>query len=196
MIRGELRAFHWTSFGPESEGFRPASVDPGSSSLIMSFERGGQIYWISMSLTQPHGLTSTALQVKQKSSRFDIKSKETGPKAEARRTVNNCLIDCHMEVWSRFPVLPAVPRNTLVGGVREPRSITFISDGNFSGAKDYFAKLVSAFERVTEKPTNGKLFAISVHTSNQPFIASKQGVCSYFHLGSFVVELLCLIPIQ
>lgn len=72
-----------------------------------------------------------------------------------------------------------------------------MSSGDFSGAKGYFTKMISEFEQTTQKPTDGKLSAIEVGWCLDvldAFAAHTDG--SYFHFGSFIVELLCLIPIQ
>lgn len=172
-------------------------MDPKSRCLITSYESRGRIYLVSMASSDPRRIISTALRVKQKSTEFDFKSKESRSRVANKETINNCLIDCHMEVWSRFPVLPAVARNTLMASVRQPQSVTFISNRSFAGAKDYFTKMVATFERTTQKPTDGRLFAISVQWSPEsPTTAAERILCSKFHFGGFIVELLCLIPIQ
>ncbi|KAH7337781.1 hypothetical protein B0J17DRAFT_629309 [Rhizoctonia solani] len=174
----QLRAYHWSSFGRKLEGYNPTSVRVGSSYVIMSFDRRGPNHIVSMDLLSPHNINSTALWVKQKSAKFDFKSKENQATTANKQTFNNCLMDCHMEVWSRFPVHPAVLRNTLAGSIRNPPSITF------------------TFERTTQKPTNGKLFEVSVEWTHHPLERVIQVAGSSFQFGSFVAELICLIPIQ
>lgn len=193
----ELRAFHWTSFRPETEGFRPTQVDPESSLLITSFDRRDHIHLISLAPSRPNGIASVALRVKQKSAKYDFKSNKRSSEISRKETVNNCLVDCHSDVWSRFPVLPAVSRNTLSGSVQRPRSLTFISNNSFARVNGYFAELVSTFERSTLKPTGGQLFSISVQWSSLAAPATLEQISSScICLGGFVVELLCLIPIQ
>ncbi|KDN33971.1 hypothetical protein RSAG8_12942, partial [Rhizoctonia solani AG-8 WAC10335] len=189
-----VRAFHWTSFS-DTSGFEVASMDPESPCLITSFERRSRIHLVSLVGFQR--ITSTTLLVKQHSTEFDFRSKESGAKSERQHTINNCLVDCHMDVWSRFPVLPAVSRNTLSVSVQQPQSITFFSSANFAGVKEYFTKMIATFERITQKPTDGKLFAIDVRWSSEaPFVALQQTLDSKFHFGGFIVKLLCLIPIH
>ncbi|CAE6410025.1 unnamed protein product [Rhizoctonia solani] len=192
----QLRAYHWSSFGRKLDGYHPTSVRAGSSYAIMSFDRRGPTHLVSMDPLGPYNVNSTALWVKQKSAKFDFKSKESQATTANKKIFNNCLMDCHMEVWSRFPVHPAVLRNNLAGSIRKPPSITFVTEGDFGGAKAYFSKLVSTFERTTQKPTNGKLFEISVEWSHHPLERAIQVAGSSFQFGSFVAELICLIPIQ
>ncbi|KEP47826.1 von willebrand factor type A domain protein [Rhizoctonia solani 123E] len=188
-----VRAFHWTSFG-DTPGFEVANMSPESSCSITSFERRSRIHLVSL---VGQRITSTSLLVKQHSAEFDFRSKESGSKSEHEHTINNCLVDCHMDVWSRFPVVPAVSRNTLSASVQQPQSITFVSSTNFSGVKEYFTKMIATFERITQKPTDGKLFAIDVGWSSEPpVITLQRSLDSKFHFGEFIVKLLCLIPIH
>lgn len=105
-------------------------------------------------------------------------------------------MDCHRDVWVRFPVVPAVRRQTFKSSYREPQSLSFIShlpSGLFSR---YFADLIDIFERTTHKPVDNELSTIEI--SGQPyssFVAEDQGI-SRLRAGEWLVELLCLIPIH
>ncbi|KAH7337768.1 hypothetical protein B0J17DRAFT_573313 [Rhizoctonia solani] len=57
--------------------------------------------------------------------------------------------------------------------------------------------MIVTFERITQKPTDGKLFEIDVRwLSEEPADALKQIPTSKFHFGGFIVKLLCMIPIH
>ncbi|CUA74250.1 Sterol 3-beta-glucosyltransferase [Rhizoctonia solani] len=192
----ELRAYHWASFGTTAEGLCPTSVPPNSSSYrVMAFDKNDRCHLVMLNKARPYTVSSTALLVKQKSAKFDFKAHGSQSKSHNQKTVNNCLIDCHVEVWLRFPVVPAIPRNILSTSQRQPRTITFVSEGDFDEARSYFSKLIEKFEKSTQKPTDGKLFAIAIQSlpKVQPF-AEIPGSC--FRFGGYLVELLCLIPIQ
>ena len=194
----ELLAYHWTSFGSNTKGFNPTRLAPDSTSyLVTSFESRGRAYLLSLSSSHSGTIFSTALRITRKSTEFAFRPKAAIVTTEIISTDNNCLIDCFMDVWTKFPVLPAIARSTLSTSVRKPRSITFVTGGDFSGAKGYFTKMITAFERTTQKPTDGKLSAIGVDWCSPTLEAfAEREDSSYFHFGSFVVELLCLIPIQ
>lgn len=193
----ELRAYHWASFGTKAEGYLPASLPSTSSYRIMAFEKYERCYMVMLSQTQPYTISSIALQVKQKLAKFDFKAQGSQSQTRRQKTVNNCLVDSHLEVWLRFPVVPAIPRNILSSALRQSRSITFVSEGNFDKAKAYFLKLIESFERTTQKPTDGKLFAITIRTLPGALsVAASELPGSHFNFGGYLVELLCLIPIQ
>ncbi|KAG8709075.1 hypothetical protein FRC11_005933, partial [Ceratobasidium sp. 423] len=193
----EIQAYHWASFGTGTSGFRPACLPPRSSCRAVSFEKHGRCYLVVLSQTQPYTLSSMTLHVKQKSAKFDFKAQGLQSKTHNQKTVNNCLVDSHMEVWLRYPVVPAVRRNTLSGSLRRPRSITFVSEGNFKAAISYFSKLIEAFERAMQKPTDGKLLAITIQTPSKALISAEYHTSnSCFPFGGYLIELICLIPIQ
>ncbi|KAF8607202.1 hypothetical protein BDV93DRAFT_467878 [Ceratobasidium sp. AG-I] len=194
----DLFAYHWTSFGSSARCFNPTQLAPGTTShRVTSFESRSRVYVLSICATKPTTIFFDVLRITRKSTEFAFKSKAAVSTAPDALTVNNCLVDCYMDMWTRFPVLPAVARTTLAASVRKPQSITFVSSEDFSGAKAYFAKMISTFERTTRKPTDGRLSAIEIKWAPHALNAFVTGIkCSYFHFGSFIVELLCLIPIH
>lgn len=170
-------------------------MGPISSCLITSFQNSGQAHLISMDLAWPHKITSKALQMRQNPARLD--SEGWGSKVTVQDTINNCLVDCHSDVWSRFPVLSAVQRNSYSDSERKPLSITFVSEGNFVRVNSYFTRLVSSFQKTTSKPIGGKQSGLSIQcSSHAPLTVIEQISSSCFRFGSFVTEFLCLIPIQ
>ncbi|EUC60535.1 root hair defective 3 GTP-binding protein, partial [Rhizoctonia solani AG-3 Rhs1AP] len=193
----ELCAYHWASFGTRTEGFRPACLAPKSNYRVVSFDDRSGCYLVALSQSQPHIFFSVALHVKQKSAKFDFKAQGSRSKPHTQKTVNNCLIDAHMEVWLRFPVVSAITRNTLSGSSRQSRSIMLISEGEVERAISYFSKLIGTFERTTGKPTDGKLLSIAIQTSSKTSRFTQHGAQnSSFRFGGYLVELICLIPIQ
>lgn len=113
-------------------------------------------------------------------------------------TAHNSLIDCHADVWTRFPVVPAVQRRTIKSSSgRFPRSITFVSSGNPSTFQSHFANLIDTFERTTRKPTETELSSIRIHgTTYGAFMKRSAQDVSAFKAGEWLVDLLCLIPIH
>ncbi|KAH7337763.1 hypothetical protein B0J17DRAFT_718515 [Rhizoctonia solani] len=115
--------------------------------------------------------------------------------SQATETINNSLIDCHLEAWTRFPVVPAVARNTLTAIDRQPRQLIFASPISLQGVEEYFSRMISTLEATTRKPMAGTLTAIEVKSTNKTG-SDTMNKTSEFKLGSFIVELLCLIPLH
>ena len=143
---------------------------------------------------------------------IDITKKVTGfvfregggnaPIKRDRRTLHNSLLDCHTEVWTRFPVVPAVKRSTVTSSSeRDQKSLTFITEDHARPFKSYFTNLVQTFERTAKKPTDGELHGIQV--SAVQFKTFQDNVAlhpnwnvSRYRAGEWLVDLLCLIPIH
>ncbi|KAG8718610.1 hypothetical protein FRC09_012400 [Ceratobasidium sp. 395] len=196
--RHKLLAFHTASFGSNEDGISPAILPPSDvRRVVTSFEGRNRIHVLSFS-TERKTMASTALQVKQKVTEFSFRSNNSQSASTTTETINNCLLDCHMEVWTRFPVIPAVLRSTLMlSHGRESRKLIFASQGKLDEADSYFARMITKFEQTTRKPMDGSLSMISVTASPaSPQALIQDFACSRFLLGSFVVELLCLIPLH
>jgi hypothetical protein len=119
-----------------------------------------------------------------------------------RHTLHNSLLDCHTEVWARFPVLPAVRRRTVTSlSERRQKSLTFITENHTRPFEPYFSNLVRAFERTLKKPTGEELRQIKVSAAQfgtfQDNVARhSEWNVSRFRAGEWLVDLLCLIPIH
>jgi hypothetical protein len=117
-------------------------------------------------------------------------------------TVHNCLIDCHADVWTRFPVVPAVKRQTIVSSTgRLSKQLLFVTDRDHKRFATRFAELVNSFEQTTRKPTGDELRRMDVRAMNfnaftSKFIATDEWEVSRFLMGEWLVDILCLIPIH
>jgi hypothetical protein len=115
---------------------------------------------------------------------------------------HNCLIDCHAEVWTRFPVQPAIQRQTITASSqRHPKSITFITNRDHAAFPPHFNELITTFERTTKKPTGMELKSIVVKVLGYDQSFADLGrdcdwLVSSFKAGEWLVDILCLIPIQ
>ncbi|KAG8693956.1 hypothetical protein FRC09_010163, partial [Ceratobasidium sp. 395] len=193
--RDRLLAFHWASFGSNQKGIHITDLPPSDVARTVTRLEGRGRNYVLTYLSTTRSLSSVAVQVKQKATEFSFRSTQHGTQAAAAETFNNSLIDCHLEVWTRFPVVPAVSRCTLVPVSRQPRKIVFQSPVPLPELGHYFARMISTFERTTRKPMDGSLSAISVVSSVDGEASLHDGV-SEFLFGSFIVELLCLIPLH
>jgi len=119
-----------------------------------------------------------------------------------RHTLHNSLLDCHAEVWSRFPVVAAVKRRTLTSlSERQQKSITCIAENHLQPFGSYFSDLIQTFEKTTRKPTgdelrNTKVLAKEFSTFQGEVIISSDWDVSRYRVGEWLVDLLCLIPIH
>ncbi|KAG8690825.1 hypothetical protein FRC11_008866 [Ceratobasidium sp. 423] len=168
-LEHKLLVFHWASFGATQSGISP-TVLPSSNvgRVVTSFEGRNHIHLVSFS-PQTMATTSVALLIKQKATEFSFRSNQTNSSTSSTETVNNCLIDCHMDVWTRFPVAPAVTRATLSSLGREPRKLVFASSLSMQPVVNYFSRMITKFERSTCKPIDTELRSMSVVALSDPF---------------------------
>ncbi|THH11647.1 hypothetical protein EW145_g510 [Phellinidium pouzarii] len=104
---------------------------------------------------------------------------------ENRRTTHNSLVDYHADVWTRFPVAPAIRRQTVTYSelLKEKQ-------------------LIFKFERSTKRPT--ALLLSSIHILSEEFSGVISGLraekswanVSSYKVGEWMVDIFCLIPIH
>ncbi|OBZ77080.1 hypothetical protein A0H81_03826 [Grifola frondosa] len=195
-----LRAYHWSSFG-SSGGIELdlSMIHIPDGQVISSFLTRNIIHFLGLDV-EDHCCRSVALNITQKNTEFTFKEKGGSSAYEKNHTTaHNCIIDCHADVWTRFPVVPAIRRETLMSSAsRRPRSLTFVSSANGQAFAPHFKSLIDDFKRATRKPVGGELSSILIFTSDQESFLSKTNWSSFsrFPAGEWLVELLCLIPIH
>ena len=146
---------------------------------------------------------SIAVDITKKVTEFLFKEKGDRDSStdSARQTTNNSLLDCHAEVWTRFPIVPAVGRQTITSSSeRCGKSLTFITENHTQPFSPYFSDLIHRFERATRKPTGNELRRIDVSAAKLLFqskvIHESDWSVSRYRVGEWLVDLLCLIPIH
>ncbi|KAG8730280.1 hypothetical protein FRC11_007096, partial [Ceratobasidium sp. 423] len=191
-----LLAFHWQSFGSNQHGIDAAELPQSDTRRVGTrFYGRGRIHVISFTAADAT-ITSTVLQVKQKTTEFAFLSENDGSGEERSvQTLNNSLIDCHLEVWTRFPVVPAVARDTLIPVSSQPRQLIFVSPEGLPRAEAYFSGMISTLRNTTSKPVGEDLAKTIVSSTNSGNFESFEHI-SEFKLGSYFVELICLIPLH
>jgi len=199
-----LTAYHWSTFG-STEGISLGIGDlPVEQALILtSLVNRNSVHLVQLDLSARR-CHSFALDITRKVTEFMFKEK--GVKIASGENVNltmhNCLIDCHAEVWTRFPVLPAVRRQTISSSSeRSQKTLVFVSDRDHQLFLPHFADMIQTFERTTRKPTGEELktvlvSAMSFSTFTAANVASKNWAVSRFRTGEWLVDFLCLIPIH
>ncbi|ETW76254.1 hypothetical protein HETIRDRAFT_53756 [Heterobasidion irregulare TC 32-1] len=118
------------------------------------------------------------------------------PERDQVNTTNNCLIDCHLDVWTRFPVQAAIRRENISHLGRSRQSITFLTDNPEAPFAAYFHGLIRSFQDHVHKPTGGVLSEIKVCALRHADFSFQDLAVSLFSAGEWVVELLCLIPLH
>jgi hypothetical protein len=141
--------------------------------------------------------SSVSLHITSKTSEYVFRANNGrwGHAAE-QTSVHNSLVDCHSDVWTRYPVQAAIRRETAIGTKHCPRSITFISSQPPEAFTTYFKALIRDFEQTTRKPTRRQLADIYVSASPSFDPTTPHLVPSQFKAGDWLVGLFCLIPIH
>jgi len=140
--------------------------------------------------------SSISLHIASKTSEYDFRAGGNRSDSVEKHTVHNSLIDCHSDVWTRYPVQAAIRRETAPGTKHCPRSFTFISSHSPDSFSKYFKALVRDFESKTRKPTRRQLADVNVAVRSSFDPASPNISTSQFKAGDWLVGLFCLIPIH
>ena len=212
-----VNAYHWSTFG-STEGILldlgPTTVESGL--IVTSLISRTAVHAIVLDF-EAHACISHALDITRKLTEFTFKQK--GARGSSGRhgagaspaSAHNCLIDCYAEVWTRFPVLPAVQRETISSSsLRSARTLVFVTDRDYTRYAPHFAEMIQTFERATKKPTGDMLKSIQVSAAAFSVFATE--LCkgaghqsatwgrpwnvSAYRAGEWLVDFLCLIPIH
>ncbi|KAF9231528.1 hypothetical protein BU15DRAFT_34482, partial [Melanogaster broomeanus] len=198
-----IYAFHWSTFG-STDGILLTTGDwaDNDGMALSSMVRKNAVHLLKLDLSTGT-LHSLALDITCKVTEFMFKEKDSrgALSRDANFTAHNCLLDCHADVWTRFPVLPAVQRATISSSDRRRRSLLFVSNRDHHQFPTHVADMVETFERVSKKPTGDKLSTLVVSaTTFDHFRADvspdEEWTVSIFKFGEWVVDMLCLIPIH
>ncbi|KAI0250894.1 hypothetical protein BJV78DRAFT_1275616 [Lactifluus subvellereus] len=198
-----LIVYHWETFG--STGGIPLDVPkfPLQGTILTSMVNRGRVFLLGIDIASK-SIKSIAIDITKKFTEFMFK--ENGSRNAAnnkkRHTQHNCLLDCHAEVWSRFPVVPAVKRRAVTSlSERQQKSIIFIAENRSQRFESYFSDLIQTFERTTRKPTGDELRRIKVSAAQfgsfqNTVVLDPDWNVSRYRVGEWLVDLLCLIPIH
>lgn len=196
-----MRAYHWSTFGSSTGIDVDLSGLDATGVLATSIGKRGHVHLVGLDMDRGC-CVSLALDITRKATEFAFEE-SGGGSSRAKKdnaVTRNCFIDCHADVWKRFPVVPAVRRQTItLSARRRPRSITFVTHHDHDAYIPYFADSVSSFERITRKPAGTELSNINVIALQYEAFVSHMYPCndvSRFCAGEWLADLLCLIPIQ
>jgi hypothetical protein len=170
--------------------------------IVTSMVNRGCIFLLTLDL-DAHCVNSVAIDITRKG--LDVVFQKTGHRKALKdgpcRTYNN-LLDCHKEIWIRFPVLPAVKRHIITSlSERRPNSLTFITESPTLPFASYFSGLIQDFVKTTRKPVGNELRGIKVSAIDFDSFWAKTTPgpnwnVSRYRLGEWLVNLLCIIPIH
>ncbi|KAI9450269.1 hypothetical protein BJY52DRAFT_196728 [Lactarius psammicola] len=199
-----VTAYHWTTFA-STEGISltlpdfPVNLD---AALLTSIVNRNNIHFIGLDLTA-QTCRSVVLDITCKANEFAFQEERSkASTSHGKETAHNCLIDCHSDVWTRFPVVAAVKRHTITSSSeRQKRTLTFVTEDDQRPFSFYFSDMVLSFTETSRKPTGDVLkgIAISARTFTSfagALLSSPEWPVSRFRAGEWLADLLCLIPIH
>ena len=193
-----LKAYHWATFG-STDGIVIACPDTFTEPLaVTSMVNRASVHIMSIN-TSNRTCSSLALNITKKITDFTFREHgEVGSsKEKSANTLHNCLIDCHEDVWTRFPVLAAVQCQTILSSHgRCPPKLGFVVDGeeHHLCASPHFLEMKQRFHQRTHKPLSNDLKNMEVIAQDfDQFIHSPDWDKSAFCVGEWLVNIICLV---
>ncbi|KAG8924200.1 hypothetical protein FRC01_011818 [Tulasnella sp. 417] len=195
-----LKVFHYASFGKNPNGIAlplPGDFDEATKFTVSSLGRRKYVYLIAH-LPSSACLHSVSLRISRSEVEYLFRQKETRtvlPKAV--QTKHNSLIDCFVDVWERFPIIPAIARDFTIA--RSSAFITFVCYGKLNDLPPiprYFKAMVRDFKRRFQKPAGDRLDEMEVQVYSATDSQWSPPNASPCRAGEWFVELICLIPIH
>ena len=209
VVQGEdaersITAYLWSTFA-STRGISVALPDfpvDLDAALLTSIGDQNNIHLVGLDIAS-RSCRSVILDITQKATEFAFQERELKVLSHhAKQKVHNCLLDCHSDVWTHFPVVPAVRHHTITSsGQQHQKALVFVTDNHGRPFSSHFSNMIFAFENTSRKPTNGELRNIVVSARpflsfQQEFLSSPDWPVSRFRAGEWLTDLLCLIPIH
>ena len=180
----------------------PLPSFPLDGAVVTSMVSRGRVFLLALDI-DAKCVKSIAIDITRKTTEVVFQEKGNRNKSkDGTHTLHNTLIDCYKEIWTRFPVLPAVKRRTITSlSERRPKSLTFITENPSQPFATYFSELIQRFVKATKKPTGDELRGITVSAIDFESLLDKTAFnlkwdVSQYRVGEWLVDLLCLIPIH
>ena len=193
-----LKAYHWATFG-STNGITIICPDFFTEPLLVtSMVNRTSIHVISLDTTNK-ACSSLALDITKKITDFTFREHgEAGlSKRKSAHTLHNCLIDCHEDVWTQFPVVAAIQRQAILSSHRRcPPKLGFVVDGeeHHQRAGLHFLEMKYRFHRKTHKPLSNDLKNMEVTSQDFcQFLHSLDQDTSVFCVGEWLVSIICLV---
>ena len=199
-----VTAYHWTTFAsavgiPITLPDFPVDLN---AALLTSVVNRNNIHLIGLDVTT-QSCRSIILDISSKAAEFTFQEQRSkASTTRVKKATQNCLIDCHSEVWTLFPVVAAVKRHTITSSSeRQRRTLTFVTDDDRRPFSSYFSDMIRSFTKASRKPTGDvlksiKVSALTFTSFSRAFLSSPHWPVSRFRAGEWLADLLCLIPIH
>ncbi|KAF9016568.1 hypothetical protein BDZ89DRAFT_1075488 [Hymenopellis radicata] len=192
-----IHAYHCSTFGSGEPFTHTLPFKPSGPLLLTALINRVSIHLVGLDF-ESHAARSFAFDITTKITEFQFKEQNARKVTTLDcRTVHNSLIDCHSDVWTRFPVVAAI-RHHLADVRKAKKTLLFATDRDFGNYRPHFDSLVLEFEHTTGKPTENTLVDIHVFAVPLRDLHAEVGklLLSEFRLGEWLVAFLCLIPIH
>ncbi|KAH9956843.1 hypothetical protein BGW80DRAFT_234162 [Lactifluus volemus] len=163
-----LAVYHWETFGSTDGISLDVPKFPLKGAVLTSMVSRGCVFLLGLDIDR-QCMKSVAIDITRRATDFVFKQKGSSSTSDNlnAHTLHNSIIDCHKEVWTRFPVYAAVRRRTITSlSERQQKSLTFITEIPTPLFVPYFSELIRAFEREAKKPTGDELRRIEVSAAN------------------------------
>ncbi|KAN0136209.1 hypothetical protein V8E53_006069 [Lactarius tabidus] len=198
-----LTAYHWETFGTTSGISLEVPEFPLEGAVLTSMGSRGNAFLMGLDV-DAQCVKSIAVDITRNVTEYMFKERcsKNPSKKGARQAVNRSMFDCHAEVWTRFPIVAAIGRQTITpSSERRRKSLTFIAENPKQPFSSYFSDLIQKFEKATRKPAGDELRRIEIFAANFGLFQSKvtedlNWNVSRYRFGEWLVDLLCLIPIH
>lgn len=193
-----LKAYHWATFG-STDGIVVACPENFAEPLLVtSMVNRASVHVMTLDSTNKL-CSSLALDITKKITDFTFREYgETGLlRGKSENTLHNCLIDCHEDVWTRFPVLAAIQHQTILSSHgRCPPKLVFVVDGkeHHQLVGPHFSEMKHRFHQTTHKPLSNDLKNMEATAQEfDQFLHSQDWDKSTFHVGEWLVNIICLV---
>ncbi|TDL23180.1 hypothetical protein BD410DRAFT_721351 [Rickenella mellea] len=196
-------AHHWNSFGSKAGFPFDLPDDLKDAELISSVVQRSNVHLLGISLRQGT-CNSRRLKITRQTTEYTFHEKGIQTRRELSRqsTMHNCLIDCHADVWIRYPIIPAIARETILSQKgRRKKSLLFTATQHRHAFSPYFRDTIQMVERNTRKPMGPALLEIDVRGEPFSSVVDDSLDTDWHHVstlmaGEWLVNLICLIPIH
>jgi len=193
-----LKAYHWATFGSSDGILIPCPDTFAEPLLVTAMVNRASVHVLSLDSSN-RACSSLALDITKRITDFTFREhSKAGPsKRESGNTFHNCLIDCHEDVWTRFPVLAAIQRQTIISSHgRCPPKLVFVVDEveHHQHISPYFLEMRHRFQQRTHKPLSDDLRDMEVIAQGfNQFLHSPDSDKSVFCVGEWLVNIICLV---
>lgn len=193
-----LGVHHWASLGGDGIVLELPELSMDSA-VIASMGKGSKVFFITLDQTN-NTCQSFILDITSKHSEFQLSNRdrsESPRPASAHSTIHNSLIDCHADIWARFPILHHFRKSDKGTSIRQRRSIQFVSSYYTNMFQPHFAHLVKNFKRMSKKPVGTVLASVTVSgTTYGYFIKQVLHGISTYKVGAWLTGLIGLVPVR